>query len=66
MAQVRFRQAIALALADEMRKDPSVMVFGERAQNLAQLSVQLHLMQFKIRLALSHRFSMTMTLVYQR
>ena len=29
MAQVRFRQAIALALADEMRKDASVMVFGE-------------------------------------
>jgi len=29
MAQVRFRQAIALALADEMRKDPTVMVFGE-------------------------------------
>jgi pyruvate/2-oxoglutarate/acetoin dehydrogenase E1 component len=29
MAQVRFRQAIALALGDEMRKDPAVMVFGE-------------------------------------
>lgn len=29
MAQVRFRQAIALALGDEMRKDPTVMVFGE-------------------------------------
>ena len=29
MAQVRFRQAKALALADEMRIDPAVMVFGE-------------------------------------
>lgn len=29
MAVIRFRQAIVAALADEMRKDPTVMVFGE-------------------------------------
>lgn len=29
MARMRFRQAVAAALADEMRQDDSVMVFGE-------------------------------------
>lgn len=29
METMRFRQAIVAALADEMRKDPTVMVFGE-------------------------------------
>ena len=29
MTVMRFRQAIVAALADEMRKDPTVMVFGE-------------------------------------
>jgi acetoin:2,6-dichlorophenolindophenol oxidoreductase subunit beta len=29
MTVIRFRQAIVAALADEMRKDPAVMVFGE-------------------------------------
>ena len=27
--EIRFRQAIATALADEMRADKSVMIFGE-------------------------------------
>ena len=29
MARMRFRQAVAAALADEMRADPSVLIFGE-------------------------------------
>jgi pyruvate/2-oxoglutarate/acetoin dehydrogenase E1 component len=29
MAVLRFRQAIAATLDDEMRADPSVMIFGE-------------------------------------
>ena len=29
MSAIRFRQAISSALADEMRADPSVMIFGE-------------------------------------
>lgn len=29
MTRLRYRQAVALALADEMRADPSVVVFGE-------------------------------------